>query len=114
MAKLNSLLRPNGRQLVVLPVFDGHFSELIAPQTEEVRNFNRRCHHQVNHVRKFGRENLESTFGMMFDFGPYRKYNMGRIVGRERLIAANIPPVYWAGLNTCTIFDIKKSDFMNY
>lgn len=109
MAKLNALLSEAGRQIVLIPIFDGYYNENLDPSVP--RKHRKKYFHHNHHVRNFGREDLERTFGMMFDFAPYRSYDMRAHCSEDELVRANVANVFWQGLSLATVFDIKKTDF---
>lgn len=110
MARLNGLLRPGGRQLVILPILPGAYDEDLDLRQTAGRNAAKLRFGQSNHVRRFGADDLEDSFGQLFDYGPYRDYSLTRY-GIDKLTRHNIPDMYWHGVSHCTVFDIRKEEF---
>lgn len=111
MRRLNGLLTPDGRQLVVIPIFSGYYAEDLRPLSPTVRADNKKRFHQGNHVRLFGRVDLHKTFGALFDFSPYDDYDMRAFATEDILTSANVPSPLWQGLTLSTVFDIPRSSF---
>lgn len=111
LIRINEMLSDTGRQLMLLPFFEGYFAEMLDPLSHDVMERNTRLFHQRDHVRKFGVEDSERTLGFIFPYDEYIDYDMTRHVDRKRLMAINMPSMYWKGLSKSTIFDIPKSEF---
>ncbi|WP_431303590.1 methyltransferase domain-containing protein [Sediminicoccus sp. BL-A-41-H5] len=109
LRRLFRLLRPGGRQIFAIPILPGRYAEDLTPRTAENRRSFKQRFGQVNHVRRFGADDLEQQFEPLFDFSPYRAYSV-RHHGEETLIRHNIPDVFWDGLSMCTIFDVAREE----
>ena len=91
LQRLHDLLRPGGTHVFSLPIGKGYFKDDISPKlthAERTKNFG-----QWDHVRHFGRNDLERTLGMVF--GITQDYDLSRLVPAERLLAAAVPPERW-------------------
>jgi hypothetical protein len=88
-----------------IPISKGGYQEDLSriPDEERVRRFG-----QYDHVRLFGKENLEVSVGMLFKIPS--SYDLLQTFTEEELTTASIPAQSWRSFSSDTIFSFGKSD----
>jgi hypothetical protein len=101
------MLAPGGKQICVIPFMPGHWDESFSamPDEERLSRFG-----QNDHVRRFGREDLELSLGKIMRL-PER-FDAEADLGRELLVSHNIPESEWRGFHGSTILIFKKGDYL--
>jgi SAM-dependent methyltransferase len=102
---LHRALRPSGRHVFCLPVMTGNFAEDLGPLTREQRE---QLFGQFDHCRRFGRDDLHLTLGMIFRLRPF---DCARLVPSEVLATHAIPP-YRSAPSSNTIYVQWKNDLL--
>lgn len=101
---LHRSLKRTGRHVFCVPIMWGNYEADFKEVGEHERN---RRFGQGDHVRKFGRADIEATIGKVFHLPTY---DLEAEFGRDALIRANIPEMAWRGMNSHTFFVLKKND----
>lgn len=102
---LHRSLKKDGSHVFCIPILHGHYAEDLSPlsEAEMEERFG-----QKDHVRRFGRADLQNTIGKVFRLPP--AYDLEGEFGAEVLATANIPASAWKGFTAHTIFTIPKPD----
>lgn len=105
LLKLAKALTDEGVMLFTVPILPGHFSdELIKLSHEEkVARFG-----PMIHVRRFGRDFLQETLGMIFRVSE--TYDLTGRFPEDALRQANIPEHHWRNYTGASVFEVRKSD----
>lgn len=103
---LHRALKPGGWHIFCMPILSGQYEESLAPLTAEeaVSRFG-----QNDHVRRFGRADLERTLGMIFQ-GSLERHILGNRFTDEVLDTANVPESERRTLSSSTAFVFRKND----
>ena len=102
---LHRALKDDGTHLFAVPIYVGAYREDLGQldRAERVRRF-----HQIDHVRRFGRDDILKTIGMVFRIEP--RYDLVEHFSAEQLRNVNIPEALWYGYDSSSIFCLKKCD----
>ena len=103
LLELYRALKPGGVQIFSTPIFPGHYREDLDPRLSPAERSDR--YHQVDHVRMFGRDDFESTLGMVF--GHTAKYSLRDFLTEEELESAGIQRRKWS-LTGAAPFVVQK------
>jgi phosphoglycolate phosphatase len=105
LIRLAEALTVTGTMLFSVPILPGHFSdELIdLPEAEKVEYFG-----PTLHVRRFGRDYLRETLGMIFRI-PER-YDLRASFSEADLIEFNIPRHHWSNYTGASVFRMQRHD----
>jgi phosphoglycolate phosphatase len=104
---LHRALKPGGRHVFSVPILPGRYDETFSdiPEPERVKRFG-----QFDHVRRFGRDDIHQSLGMLFRIP--QDYDISRTFSVADLEAANIPAEAWNGFTSHTVFCLKKDDLL--
>ncbi|WP_052584727.1 methyltransferase domain-containing protein [Limnospira indica] len=102
---LHRSLKNTGVHLFSIPILSGYDEESLFPLTEEERH---RRFGQFDHVRRFGRESLNNTLGLVFRMPDY--YDLEQKFGASICELHNIPVDARKGFTGHTIFMFRKND----
>jgi hypothetical protein len=107
LARLGAALTAEGVMLFSVPILPGDFTdELITGDMEaKVARFG-----PALHVRRFGREHLRQTLGMVVRL-PER-YDLPALFPEAQLRDANIPEHHWREFTGASIFRITRRDLL--
>ncbi len=91
--------------LFSMPILPGYFSDELIRGThdEKVAKFG-----DMLHVRRFGRDFLQETLGMLFTIPE--TYDLTRTFSEDMLIEANIPAHHWHTYTGTSIFRVGHAD----
>jgi phosphoglycolate phosphatase len=103
---LHRALTPRGKHVFSVPIMSGCYEEDFGELTHE--NATKRFG-QFDHVRRFGRDDMDRHLGQLLDVDL--NYNLYAYRSRSELEACNIPEIYRTGLHSCTIFVAGKYDY---
>ena len=105
LIRLAQSLTDTGTMLFSMPILPGEFrDELIDASWEEKQaRFG-----PMVHVRRFGRDFLQQTLGMIFPVPEY--YDLRESFSEADLVAANIPRHHWTTFTGATVFRVAKAD----
>ena len=103
---LHRMLKPNGLHIFLVPFSSGFYEECLGgiDSIERARRFG-----QDDHVRRFGKSDLRAHLGSILQIEG--ALDPRDLFGEEELRAANIPPDYWSGLHSGTVFQVRKEDY---
>jgi phosphoglycolate phosphatase len=107
MYHLHRSLKPGGLHLMCLPFLDGAYEEDLAEIGPDaaLKRFG-----QNDHVRRFGKADVQMTLGMVFRI-PER-YSLADYFGEDTLDACNIPPREREGFTGTSVFPLGKEDLL--
>jgi len=102
---LHRALKEDGRHICVIPFLGGSYDECFGNigREEATRRFG-----QFDHVRRFGRDDIDMSLGKILDFD--RDFDATRDFPPESLLKCNIPETSWHGLNPDTVLCLRKYD----
>ena len=102
---LHRSLKPEGWHICVIPFCSGYYDECLGDigAEEATRRFS-----QADHVRCFGRDDIESTLGKVLKFG--KAIDVTKDFSPATLREANIPERSWRGLTADTVLCLRKYD----
>jgi SAM-dependent methyltransferase len=102
---LHRALKQDGWHICVIPFSDGSYEECLAniEAAEATRRFG-----QSDHVRRFGRDNIDNTLGKILRFD--KDFDATRDFHPEILRKYNIPETSWHGLTPDTVLCLQKYD----
>ncbi len=105
LLRLVAALKPDGAMLFSMPILPGHFSDELIRGTheEKVAKFG-----DMLHVRRFGRDFLAETLGMLFRIPA--DYDLTKSFSSATLEEANIPPHHWHSYTGTSIFRVGHKD----
>ena len=105
LLRLAKSLNDDGIMLFTTPILPGHFSdELIKlPREQKLDRFG-----PAVHVRRFGRDFLQETLGMIFRLP--RTYDLLASFTEQELVEANIPSHHWRKFTGASVFQVRRSD----
>jgi phosphoglycolate phosphatase len=105
LIRLAQALSDQGTMLFSAPILPGHFSdELIhLPLEQKIEHFG-----PMVHVRRFGREFLQETLGMIFRI-PH-VYDLCANFSEKDLVEANIPRHHWRKFTGASVFRVRRED----
>jgi hypothetical protein len=98
-------LTDHGVHVFCLPIVAGYWQEDLAPLSDDERKAR---FYQRDHVRNFGRKDLEQTLGRIFPI-PH-DYDLRRRYPTIDFNKYNIPESSLVGLNASTVFVMRKGD----
>lgn len=101
------ILTKRGTHFFSFPILHGKYSEdqNDIGDIERERNFG-----QSDHVRKFGREDLNNQIGKILNMPD--SYNLLNFFRAEQLLHANVPKFCWENKTSHSIFSLKKEDYL--
>jgi phosphoglycolate phosphatase len=107
MYHLDRMLAPGGRQICVIPFMKGDWDERFfgLSDAERVMRFG-----QNDHVRKFGTEDKARSLGKVMRLPE--TFDAARDLGREALVASNVPESQWRGFHGSTVLFFDKGDYL--
>ncbi len=102
---LHRALAPHGIHLCIIPFLSGCWDESFEDigDAERERRFG-----QFDHVRRFGRDNIERHLGAILDLDTH--FDATRTFTPEVLRSCNIHEIVWRGLTPETVLTLKKAD----
>jgi phosphoglycolate phosphatase len=100
---LHRSLHPDGVHAMCIPFLGGSFDDCWGDLPDEEREFRFGQH---DHVRRFGREDIQSTLGMLFDIPD--TYDLESQFGCNALKRHRIPEYASKGFTPNTIFFVRK------
>lgn len=104
---IHRMLSESGVHIFAIPIAAGNYEESlqdIGPD-ERTRRFG-----IADHLRSFGRDDLHSHLGKVVRLPKeFRAHDHFRT---DDLKKANIPERYWTGFQGCTVFVLRKNDFL--
>ena len=105
LMRLARSLSDAGTMLFSLPILPGGFTDEIveAPPDEKLRRFG-----PMLHVRRFGRDALQRTLGMIFPIPE--TYDLRAWFDEALLADCNIPPHHWTNFSGATVFRLRRQD----
>ncbi|RFB81168.1 methyltransferase domain-containing protein [Methylovirgula sp. 4M-Z18] len=105
LLRLAAALKPDGTMLFSMPILPGHFSDELIHGTheEKLAKFG-----DTLHVRRFGRDFLQETIGMLFSIPA--EYDLTRSFPEAVLEEANIPAHHWRTYTGTSIFRVSPAD----
>ncbi|KRE00072.1 hypothetical protein ASE63_08190 [Bosea sp. Root381] len=101
---LHRAIKPTGFHVFCVPIHHGYYeSDLgrLTPTEREKRFF------QNDHVRRFGREDIERTIGMLF---PLAVTDLDQLATADELRDLGIPELAWRGISSHNFFVLGKDD----
>lgn len=101
---LHRALKKSGTHVFCIPIHQGHYeSDLrhLSPAERERRFF------QNDHVRRFGREDIQRTVGMIFNLAVT---DLGALATPDELHDLCIPEFAWRGISSHNFFVLGKDD----
>lgn len=107
---LHRILRPGGTHAFVIPIAGNGWEECFdaSQSTEErVLRFG-----QSDHLRRFGRRNIEQSLGCIVDIKRYLDFDATREFPTTQLAEANITQRLWTGLSGATPILLGKDDYL--
>jgi len=102
---LHRMLKKDGLHICVIPFMGGKYDECFQDLSDEERA---RRFGQNDHVRRFGREDINSHLGKLINL-PYN-FDATQDFNIETLQAANIPENQWRGFHGSTVLCLKRDD----
>jgi phosphoglycolate phosphatase len=102
---LHRALTDNGVHIFCIPIISGYYASDLAPLSEAERQEE---FLQYDHVRRFGRQDLVLTLGMIFNLPE--EYDLTKWVPIELLEYHNVPPNARQHFTPDTIFVMRKND----
>ncbi|MCW6508896.1 class I SAM-dependent methyltransferase [Lichenifustis flavocetrariae] len=107
LTRLMRALKPEGVMLFSVPILPGAFTdELIAgDRATKLAHFGPSLH-----VRRFGRDHLQETLGMVVRI-PER-YDLTERFAEDQLVEANIPQHHWRTFTGASIFRVTRQDLL--
>ncbi len=102
---LHRALKQDGWHICVIPFSGGSYEECLAniEAAEATRRFS-----QFDHVRRFGRDDIDNTLGKILRFD--KDFDATRDFPSEILRKYNIPETSWRGLTQDTVLCLRKYD----
>lgn len=102
---LHRSLKENGWHVCSIPFLGGFYEEHTGKldDNEATRRFG-----QFDHVRRFGRDDLDNSLGKVLNFE--RDFDATRDFPPDVLQQYNIPEVAWRGLTPHTVLRLRKYD----
>ena len=103
---LHRSLSKSGIHMFTIPIYDGRYDEAFGDlsSAERERRFG-----QYDHVRRFTREDLPLTLGMVFKLPDY---DLTTLASEKELQNHNIPKFAWTGFSSHTVFMFSKGDIL--
>ena len=107
LARLVRALKPEGIMLFSVPILPGAFTdELIEGDTAaKLVHFGPSLH-----VRRFGREHLQQTLGMVVRIPE--GYDLTASFTEHELVEANVPQHHWRAFTGASIFRVTRQDLL--
>jgi phosphoglycolate phosphatase len=102
---LHRALKESGRHIFSIPIYLGSYEECLAEIGPEER---RRRFHQEDHVRRFGRDDIDLTIGKIFNISE--EYDLVKKYPDVDFSEFNIPRSALSGYTSNTIFCLRKTD----
>jgi len=105
---LHRSLKPDGKQVCCVPISrDGYYAEDLGPigADDAAARFG-----QEDHVRSFGRHDIQRTLGMIFRLP--QDYDLTRYFDEATLVGFNIPRVNWRGWSPNSVLVLGKDDLL--
>lgn len=104
---LHRTLKPTGRHVFSIPIYSGSYDETFAEieESERIKRFG-----QFDHVRRFGRDDLQQSVGMLFRIP--NEYDISKRFSSAQLAEYSIPETARRGFTSNTVFCLKKSDLL--
>ncbi|MGB3812938.1 MAG: methyltransferase domain-containing protein [Shinella sp.] len=101
---LHRALKDSGRHIFSVPFMSGCYEEDLGPLTpkEKERRFG-----QDDHVRKFGRDDIDMSLGKVFNLPPH---DLLKVETPKNLERFSIPKVAWQGYTSHSYFVLQKDD----
>lgn len=102
---LHRMLKPNGKQVCVIPFTPGRYDESFSDigDKERTRRFGQR-----DHVRRFGAEDIGRHLGSIMKLPA--TFDATESFSQEELRRANIPETAWRGFTINTVLQLGKLD----
>ncbi len=102
---LHRALKDDGVHVFSIPIYSGRFEECFAEIGPEER---RRRFHQEDHVRRFGRDDLQLTLGKLFSIPD--EYDLAQRYPGVDFAHFNIPAEATRGYSSHSVFCLRKGD----
>lgn len=104
---LHRALSETGVHVFSIPILNGYYEESLFPISDEERQ---RRFAQFDHVRRFGKEDLQRSVGMIFKIPD--TYDLKLYYSKTELDAANIPEVARQDYTGHSVFMLRKNDLL--
>jgi SAM-dependent methyltransferase len=91
LQQLQRSVKPGGHQMFSMPISPGYYREDIDPEVDKATRTE--LYMQSDHVRRFGRKDIEQTIGMIF--GIKSDYSLLQYFAPEELLEANVRRHWW-------------------
>ncbi len=105
LLRLMKAVAPAGTMLFSMPILNGPFTEELMTGTLDEK---RRRFGEMIHVRRFGRDFLPQTLGMLFTVPD--QYDLTKRFPPSVLAEANIPEHHWRAYTGASIFRVGHAD----
>jgi hypothetical protein len=105
LINLHRALKKDGFHFMCIPINGGFFAEDYSDLSEDERTFR---FGQSDHIRRFGRNDITRTLGMIFYLPKY--YDIEMKFPKYLLNSLNIPEKDRKGFTGSSVFVLKKSD----
>jgi phosphoglycolate phosphatase len=102
---LHRALKNDGLHIFAVPIYSGHYEECLEDIGPVER---RRRFHQEDHVRRFGRDDIQLTLGKLFSIPE--TYDLGQRYSGVDFVKCNIPEGATRGYSSHSVFCLRKSD----
>lgn len=106
---LHRAMAPDGTHMFSIPIFKGRYEESFVDMNPEERTAR---FHQWDHLRNFGRDDLLSTIGMVFNIEDQLTITPISLFGEETLRRHNIPENRWRRFTGASPFILRKNDIL--
>lgn len=107
--QLHRLLSAQGRMVCCIPIAPGYFHDCST--SPELTDAGRTARFgQCDHVRRFGRQDLDMFLGKIYDLSE--EYDLTRTFTEEELAECNIPASAWRGFNPSSVLSLGKNDYL--
>lgn len=104
---MHRILKESGRIICSIPVIHGFYDCCSSPElTDEQR---KERFGQNDHIRKFGRDDLNMTLGKVYNLG---EYDVTTIFSKEELLTYNIPENCWKYYTPGSVLCLSKTDYL--
>lgn len=105
---LNRIMSPQGRTLCSIPIMADYYDCCTSPNLGNEERQQRFGQH--DHVRRFGRSDLQSSLGKVYRLEP--EYDITPLFSTEELQRCNIPQNHWRGYSPGSVLLLSKEDFL--
>jgi phosphoglycolate phosphatase len=105
LSHMHRMLKPNGKQICVIPFMSGMYDECFQDISEKERE---ERFGQHDHVRRFGADDIDRHLGSIVNLPA--QFDAVKIFGENRLKRVNIPKTAWRGFTFNTVLVLDKKD----